>query len=101
MFERPQEGENALLVAVSFRMDEPHDITEFSELATSAGARIVDIVHARRDSPDPKYFIGSGKVDEIAELIKSTDADLVLFDHQLSPAGNRRERRGQDAGEPG
>ena len=89
MFERPQEGENALLVAVSFRFDEANDISEFSELATSAGASIVEVVHARRDSPDPKYFIGSGKVEEIAALIKTSKADLVLFDHQLSPAQER------------
>lgn len=89
MFERPEDGENALLVAVSFRFEETHDISEFSELAVSAGASIVDVVHTRRDTPDPKFFIGSGKVDEIANLIKETHADLVLFDHKLSPAQER------------
>ena len=89
MFERPEDGENALLVAVSFRFDDSHDISEFSELAVSAGATIVDVVHTRRDTPDPKFFIGSGKVDEISALIAETHADLVLFDHKLSPAQER------------
>ena len=89
LFERPQEGENAILVAVSFRFDETHDITEFSELAISAGANIVDVIHARRDAPDPKYFIGSGKVEELAARIKESAVDLVLFDHKLSPAQER------------
>ena len=89
MFERPEEGENAVLVAVSFRNEQEHDISEFEELAISAGATIVEVARARRDAPDPKYFIGAGKVEEIGDLIAATDADLVLFDHKLSPAQER------------
>lgn len=89
MFERPEEGENAILVAISFTFGQEHDIEEFSELARSAGANVVDIVRARRDAPHPRFFIGSGKVEELATLISETGADLVLFDHQLSPAQER------------
>lgn len=89
MFERPDDGENAILVAVSFNYAEQHDLAEFSELAKSAGAKVVDIVQARREAPHPKFFVGSGKVEEIAARIKDAGADLVLFDHQLSPAQER------------
>ena len=89
MFERPEEGEYAILVAVSFNFAEQHDIAEFSELAKSAGAEVLDVVQARRESPHPRFFIGSGKVEEIASLITELGADLVLFDHQLSPAQER------------
>ncbi|MEM7466296.1 MAG: ribosome rescue GTPase HflX [Pseudomonadota bacterium] len=89
MFERPEDGENAILVAVSFRTADQHDFSEFAELAKSAGASVVDVLTARREAPDPKYFIGSGKVEQLRALIQTTDADLVLFDHKLSPAQER------------
>lgn len=89
MFERPEEGENAILVAVSFNYAEQHDLAEFSELAKSAGATVLEVVQARRVAPHPRFFIGTGKVEELTELISSTGADLVLFDHQLSPAQER------------
>ena len=89
MFERPAEGENAVLVAVEFRASHNHDLNEFSELALSAGANIVEVMHIRRDVPDPRYFVGSGKVEQLAALIKASHVDLVLFDHQLSPAQER------------
>ena len=89
MFERPDEGENAILVAVNFNYAEQHDIAEFSELAKSAGADVLEVIQARREAPHPRFFIGSGKVEEIAALIKELGADLVLFDHQLSPAQER------------
>jgi len=89
LFERPEEGENAILVAVSFNYAEQHDLAEFSELAKSAGATVLEVVQARRVAPHPRFFIGTGKVEELTELISSTGADLVLFDHQLSPAQER------------
>ncbi len=89
MFERPAEGENAVLVAVEFRARQNHDLNEFSELALSAGANIVDVMRIRRDTPDPRYFVGSGKVSQLSELIEASHVDLVLFDHKLSPAQER------------
>ncbi|MGR8948053.1 MAG: ribosome rescue GTPase HflX [Gammaproteobacteria bacterium] len=89
MFERPAEGEHAVLVAVDFRGNQEHDLGEFSELAASAGASIVEIMNIRRDVPDPRYFIGSGKVEELSKLVEQSAVDLVLFDHKLSPGQER------------
>jgi len=71
--------------------DENHReyLTEFEELAASAGASVVDIVTTRRYSPDPKTFIGRGKADEIVERIQQLGAELVLFNHSLSPSQER------------
>ena len=90
MFERPGIGERAILVHMDLN-DEFHreHLSEFEELAVSAGAKVIDIVVARRNSPDAKYFIGRGKVDEICELIQAQDAELVLFNHALSPSQER------------
>ncbi len=94
MFERPGIGERAILVHMDLN-DEFHreHLSEFEELAASAGATVVDVVVARRNSPDPKYFIGRGKVDEICELIQAHEAELVLFNHTLSPSQERNLER--------
>ena len=90
MFERPGIGEKAILVHMDLK-DENHReyLTEFEELAASAGASVVDIVTTRRYSPDPKTFIGRGKVEEIVQLIAEHGAELVLFNHSLSPSQER------------
>ncbi len=90
LFERSRGGENALLVlphaggrAVSERND------EFAELARSAGARVVATVAARIDHPNPSILIGSGKLDELKAVCEASGADLVLFNHTLSPLQER------------
>ena len=60
-------------------------LAEFRELTSSAGADIVAEVIQRRPRPDPATLIGAGKVEEIAGIAASTQAGLVLFDHDLSP----------------
>ncbi len=60
-------------------------LAEFRELVSSAGADIVEELMQRRPRPDPATLIGAGKVEEIAAIAASSDADLVLFDHDLSP----------------
>ncbi len=90
MFERPQSGNTAILVNVSFPGPVAEEaIDEFKELALAAGANIVDIITGRRVAPDAKYFIGSGKALEIQALVSSSQADIVLFNHALSPAQER------------
>ena len=67
MFERPARGESAILVHMDMHDESRREyLDEFRELATSAGAEIIDVITSRRSSPDSKFFIGSGKVDEIA-----------------------------------
>ena len=90
MFERPARGERAILVHMELHDESRREyLDEFRELATSAGAEIIDVITSRRSSPDSKFFIGSGKVDEIATRVKSEKAELVLFNHSLSPSQER------------
>lgn len=65
------------------------EIDEFSELARSAGATVVGSLSARIEKPNPKFFIGSGKVEELKTQKLVLDADLILFNHSLSPAQER------------
>ena len=68
---------------------EAGDTDEFGELARSAGASVVGTLAARIDKPNPKYFIGTGKADELKTLRVALDADLILVDHPLSPVQER------------
>jgi GTP-binding protein HflX len=90
MFERPQQGQRAVLVHLEFPgQDYAPAQLEFVELARSAGADVLVTLGGRRDTPDPKYFAGSGKAAEIAEAVAAQKADLVLFNHDLSPSQER------------
>ncbi len=68
---------------------DPEDILEFEQLARSAGAIPVANVGGRRDRPDPRFFVGSGKADEIRAVAAEHNAEVVLFDHPLSPSQER------------
>ena len=77
LLDRPRSGERALLLHIGLpRPCLDDEIQEFRALAESAGARVVGEVQARRDRPDPKYFVGSGKVDEVAARVRETQAEL-------------------------
>lgn len=90
MFERPKSGELAVLVNITFpQTDAEESLLEFRELSLAAGAELVATVTGSRLKPEPKYFIGSGKADEIKNVIATTNADIVLFNHDLSPAQER------------
>ena len=67
-------------------LDFDASLAEFEELARSAGAEIAATLIQRRPRPDPATLIGGGKLEEIEAVIASTNADLVLFDHDLSPS---------------
>ncbi len=66
-------------------LDAEESIAEFRELVLSAGGQVAAEIMQRRPRPDPATLIGSGKVEEIAGVAASVQADLVLFDHDLSP----------------
>ena len=91
MFDRPaSEANRAVLVQLDFgggRVAE--QLSELELLAGSAGAETVALVQGRRRSPDPALFAGSGKVDEIAATIAAFEADIVIFNHELSAAQQR------------
>jgi len=90
MFERPRSGERAILVHVNFPGEsESEDLLEFTDLARSAGADPVGTVTASRNAPDAKFYVGSGKADTIRELLLAQEAELVIFNHELSPSQER------------
>lgn len=90
MIDRPQGGERAVLVHIHFPAGQmQEDLTEFKELALSAGADTVTIVTCTRQAPEVKYFVGSGKAEEIANCVATHKAELVIFNHTLSPAQER------------
>ncbi|QLG87917.1 GTPase HflX [Chitinibacter bivalviorum] len=90
MFERHQGGDEAILVCLDFGEADYRDgIDEFVELVKSAGVKPLQIIEGKRQRPDPAYFCGSGKADEIALAVSEHQAQLVIFNHQLSPAQER------------
>ncbi len=91
LFERSKKGERALLVLPHSRAtsDAARRADEFEELAKSAGAQVLDRISARIDTPNPRFYLGTGKVDEILERVRALDADLVLVDHSLTPVQER------------
>jgi len=94
MFERPASGERAVLVQLDLNqgaLDER--LSELRLLAVSAGASVEAVIGGRRAKPDPALFAGRGKVDEIAEALRVHDANLVIFNHALSPAQQRNLER--------
>ncbi|HTT04294.1 MAG TPA: ribosome rescue GTPase HflX [Steroidobacteraceae bacterium] len=90
MFERPRVGERAVLVRLGLGSSvRAEDLEEFRSLARSAGLEPVATVLGRRDRPDSRYFVGSGKAEEIAAIARTSDAQLILVDHPLSPSQER------------
>lgn len=98
LFDKLSQGEalieRAILVQIDFgrsanKSQEMQDEQEFKELVRSAGARDSTLIVGTRKSPDPKFFVGSGKAEEIKTAVIQHDADVVIFDHALSPAQER------------
>ena len=95
MTERPAAGERAVIVQLDFgQADLADELDEVRLLVESAGGLVVAEVFGRRHSPDPKSFAGKGKVEEIAAMLAAGEADLVIFNHELSPAQERNLERG-------
>ncbi len=94
MMDRPAAGERAVIVQLDLgQPDLPDQLEEVQLLAESAGAVVVATVGGRRQSPDPKTYAGKGKVEEIAMVMSTFSADLVIFNHELSPAQQRNLER--------
>jgi GTPase len=90
LFDRPEGGEKAILVHVAWRRAPlPEEQQEFEALARAAGAEICGRVFAPLRSINPRFLIGSGKLDQLKALVESSSAELILVDHALSPAQER------------
>jgi GTP-binding protein HflX len=80
----------AILVSLDFGSGAHTDrLQELQQLAISDKLQVLAVVEGKRSRPDPTTYIGSGKVDEIAQVIMQTKASLVIFNHDLSPAQQR------------
>lgn len=88
MFDRPDSGERAILVHLALYSGQ-EDLAELTELAKSAGTVPVHTLTGSRKSPDPKYFVGKGKLDELKNCIETDAADIVIFNHPLTPSQER------------
>ncbi|MEK8015958.1 MAG: ribosome rescue GTPase HflX [Candidatus Parabeggiatoa sp.] len=94
MFERPKRGERAILVSITLtRLVDQANTQEFTELAESAGAKIMAQVTGTREFPEPSTFVGSGKLKELEALVQELEVDVVLFNHTLSPRQERNLER--------
>jgi GTPase len=91
LFDRPTKaGEKTLLIHVTLgKPVDPAILEEFQELAAAAGAEVSAVITATRDKPDSKTFVGSGKLDEIRQMVSAREVALVIFNHELSPSQER------------
>ncbi|UTA48577.1 GTPase HflX [Simiduia sp. 21SJ11W-1] len=93
-FERPDSGELAVLVHLDFNLKlDVNDPREFEELVLSAGGDPVALLTGKRPAPDAKTFMGSGKLQELKDLVTLHEAQLVIFNHNLSPSQERNLER--------
>lgn len=84
----------AILVHIDFRSSQFHEeLEEFIELVRSSGLDTQTTITGSRSAPDARFFIGKGKVDEIRAELEISEADIVIFNHELSPAQERNLER--------
>jgi GTP-binding protein HflX len=94
MFDRPSGGDAVVLVSVDFgESDYAESLQELRHLVTTAGMQIRATVEGKRQSPDAKYFIGSGKAEELKLMLESSESKVVAFNHDLSPSQQRNLER--------
>lgn len=93
-FERHRGGERAVLVQLQLD-GEARDLSllEFEELVSSAGGEPVAVVTGSRRAPHARTFVGEGKLEEIAAACRDNEAELVIFNHALSPSQERNLER--------
>ena len=89
-FDRPESGELAVLVHLNLSHgQEPEDPREFEELVLSAGGDPVAFITGKSVSPNAKFFIGTGKLQELQTVVADNEAEVVIFNHTLSPSQER------------
>lgn len=95
MFERHAGGDRTVIVQIDIGQidDRAERLEEIRLLAESAGGSVEALILGRRASPDPATFAGKGKVQEIADAVRAASADVVIFNHELSPAQQRNLER--------
>lgn len=96
LFDRPEAGRRTLLLQIELRKEANPDAQELAELACSAQLVVASVVTVKRDAPHPRWFVGSGKVEELAQTLALQNADIVLVNHDLSPAQQRNLEQALD-----
>lgn len=90
MFERPRSGERALLIHPEFgKSPDPAHTDEFRLLANSAGAEEIAVITYSRPTPESRFLIGHGKIDELVAQVEAEHIELLLFNYELSPSQER------------
>jgi GTP-binding protein HflX len=90
LFDRYEAGEQAILVHINFTQEgEWEDLSECEMLVSSAGVSTLQVITGSRQAPHSKYYVGEGKAQEIAQAVQLTGAEIVIFNHALSPAQER------------
>ena len=94
LFERPSGGEAAIMVSVDFgESDYEESLDELRQLSSSAGLAVRGVVEGKRSVPDAKLFIGSGKADELAQVMQASESNIAVFNHDLTPSQQRNLER--------
>lgn len=94
LFERPSGGDAAIMVSIDFGdTDYEESLHELRQLSISAGLVIRGTIEGRRATPDAKLFIGSGKADELSQMMQASEANIAVFNHDLSPSQQRNLER--------
>jgi GTPase len=94
MFDRPIGGDAVVLVSIDFgETDYAESLQELRHLVTTAGMQIRATVECKRQTPDAKYFLGSGKADELKQMLESSESNVAAFNHDLSPSQQRNLER--------
>jgi GTP-binding protein HflX len=89
LFDRAERGDRAVILHPVFRFTGPESLDEFQELAKSAGAEVAGVLTAPRDRADARYYVGKGKVQQLADMVRDLEADLVLVSQSLSAVQER------------
>lgn len=88
MFDRPQAGNDCIIVNVELHGEDNYP-GEFLELVRSTQADVLGVMSVKIRNPHPRYFLGTGKAEEVAEMVQGAKSDLVIIDHSLSPSQER------------
>ena len=93
MFERPKNGESAILVSLNIDdIDHKENTSEFKLLASSAGFKVAELVESQRKFPDAKFFIGSGKLKELLQIKTAENIKTIIFNQTFAEIKTKNEK---------
>ncbi|HSR02188.1 MAG TPA: GTPase HflX, partial [Methylophilaceae bacterium] len=94
MLDRPAITDAVIIVSIDFNEpDYEESLYELRQLVTTAGLKITGTLEAKRSVPDAKLFLGSGKAEDLKQMLQASETKLVAFNHDLSPSQQRNLER--------